>query len=334
MTTELVSVIIPSYNAENTIQRAIDSVLVQDYPAVELIVIDDGSSDQTVQLIWQMRQRCNDKQVKLNLIAQRNAGVSAARNRGVKEAKGYYIAFLDADDRWLPNKLSLHIKHLQTSDELGLSFARVNFVSLDGRIRKQSKLLQQHLQAKDFLSANPTISPSNWVVKAAVCRTINGFNTEMTHAEDQEFLIRVLQETDYAIAGIDQVLIDYTTSIDGLSANIEAMYQGWLYLMNVLQQHSHDLDYSRHHAKYCLFLAKRSTQVAAAKLQGWKYLSKGIYANTAVALSQPLQLAAIFLSLLKRSFSLELESEFRRTQSSANRNTSAKINRKQEVENA
>ena len=327
MTKQLVSVIIPCYNAAKTIQRAIVSVLAQDYSEIELIVIDDGSSDQTVQLIWQMRQRCNQLNVKLNLIAQRNAGVSAARNRGIKEAKGHYIAFLDADDLWLPNKLSLQIRHLQTSPELGLSFARVNFVSLDGSVRKQSKLPQQHLQAKDLLSANPTISPSNWVMKAATCRAINGFNDEMTHAEDQELLIRILQETDYLIAGVDQILINYTTSPDGLSADIEAMYQGWLYLMKILQQHSDDLDYSRNHASYCLFLAKRSTQVAASNLLGWKYLGKGICANITAAISQPAQIATIVIGLLKLSL------KFKRADQSRNPESSTKINQKKEVEN-
>ena len=88
------------------------------------------------------------------------------------------------------------------------------------------------------------------------------------------------------------------------------MYGGWLYLMDVIQQHSSDLDYSYHHAKYCLFLAKRSTQVAINNLAGWKYLAKGIHANVAVALSQPTQLTTTFFSLLIQSIKFKQPKKF------------------------
>jgi glycosyltransferase involved in cell wall biosynthesis len=98
----LVSVIIPTFNRAWSIQRAVDSVLSQDYKEIELIVVDDGSSDATPDILPRYGNS-------VKAIRQSNAGVSAARNRGIKEASGGLIAFLDSDDYWLPGKLSTQV---------------------------------------------------------------------------------------------------------------------------------------------------------------------------------------------------------------------------------
>jgi glycosyltransferase involved in cell wall biosynthesis len=93
-----ISAVIPAYNCEAHIARAIDSVLNQTHPADEIIIVDDGSSDDTVQAV----RSYGDK---VTLIQQENAGASAARNTGIEAATGNWIAFLDADDEWLPDML-------------------------------------------------------------------------------------------------------------------------------------------------------------------------------------------------------------------------------------
>lgn len=101
-----VSVIIPTYNRAWILPEAVDSVLAQDYPAFELIVVDDGSSDDTVDVLAAYRDR-------LTLIRRQNRGVSAARNTGIRAASGPLIAFLDSDDFWLPGKLAEQVAFLQ-----------------------------------------------------------------------------------------------------------------------------------------------------------------------------------------------------------------------------
>jgi glycosyltransferase involved in cell wall biosynthesis len=93
-----ISAVIPAYNRENTVARAIDSALSQEYSASEIIVIDDGSTDQTRKVV---ETYCKE----VRYVYQTNGGVSAARNRGVNEAKCEWIAFLDSDDYWLPQHL-------------------------------------------------------------------------------------------------------------------------------------------------------------------------------------------------------------------------------------
>ena len=106
-----ISVIIPAYNAERTVARAIESVLAQTRPADEVIVIDDGSDDATAEVV---RSYGN----KVILIQQDNAGVSVARNTGIERATGDWIAFLDADDEWLPERLMLQVRLLQINPHL------------------------------------------------------------------------------------------------------------------------------------------------------------------------------------------------------------------------
>src|SRR6516162_596409 len=104
----LVSVIIPAYNAERTLRRAIDSALAQDYQPIEIIVVDDGSKDATSEVAAAYL----DKAVQLVQLP-RNCGESGAMNTGIAVAKGEYIAFLDADDEWLPKKLTRQIAALE-----------------------------------------------------------------------------------------------------------------------------------------------------------------------------------------------------------------------------
>ena len=106
-----ISVVIPAYNSEETIARAINSVLAQTRPADEIIVIDDGSMDKTAQIVGSYGE-------KVILIRQENAGVSVARNKGIEAATGDWIAFLDADDEWLPDKLKLQSEHLSRHPDL------------------------------------------------------------------------------------------------------------------------------------------------------------------------------------------------------------------------
>ncbi len=113
----LVSVIMPAYNTAAWIAESIDSVLNQDYPAKELLVIDDGSTDGTLEILRAYGDR-------IRLITQRNQGSAVARNAGLDAAHGEFIAFLDSDDVWLPGKLSAQVRYLQAHPELGMIYSR------------------------------------------------------------------------------------------------------------------------------------------------------------------------------------------------------------------
>jgi len=117
-----IAVVIPAYNAGRYVARAIDSVLAQTRPADQIIVVDDGSTDNTAEAVAAYRHE-------VRYIRQRNAGASAARNAGIEAAEREWIAFLDADDEWLPEKLQVQSEHLQRNTDLAWTTA--NFIRCD-----------------------------------------------------------------------------------------------------------------------------------------------------------------------------------------------------------
>ena len=123
-----VSVIIPVYGVEKYIAATVQSVLEQTYKEFELLIIDDGSPDQSVEVCQQF---LTDSRVRI--IRQENRGVCAARNTGIRHAQGEYLAFLDGDDLWLPEKLEKHFNHLENSSNVGVSFSRSAFIDEAGQ---------------------------------------------------------------------------------------------------------------------------------------------------------------------------------------------------------
>ena len=123
----LVSVVMPAYNVAWCIGRAVDSVLAQDYRARELIVVNDGSTDAT-------RAALEAYRGEITLIDQENRGMSAARNVAIGNARGAYVAFLDADDRWLPQKLSRQVELMESRPEIGFCSTAARVEDGDGRL--------------------------------------------------------------------------------------------------------------------------------------------------------------------------------------------------------
>ncbi|WP_018866625.1 MULTISPECIES: glycosyltransferase [unclassified Thioalkalivibrio] len=111
----LVSVIMPAYNTAAYIAESVDSVLDQDYPSVELIVVDDGSTDGTIEVLRAYGDR-------LTLLTQQNQGAAVARNAGIAAASGDYIAFIDSDDVWLPGKLAAQVGYMDQHPQIGMTF--------------------------------------------------------------------------------------------------------------------------------------------------------------------------------------------------------------------
>jgi len=132
----LVSVVVPAYNCSRFIESAIESVLAQTYKSYELIVVDDGSTDNTAEIIRKYQN-------KLNYIYQENGGVSKARNAGIMSSKGAYIAFLDADDAWEKNKLEIQMEAMR-------KFTDVDFVYCGFRHTKNGKMVHNRTYEDTF----------------------------------------------------------------------------------------------------------------------------------------------------------------------------------------
>ncbi len=273
MTNPCISVIVPVYNAANTLVPTIRSVLAQTHSNFELIAIDDGSTDYSLKILLEFA----DSDSRIRVVSQPNMGVAATRNNGMSMAKGALIAFLDADDIWHPEKLSRHSLFHAPGCNVDISYARIAFV---GPNRTQSLLpkttssiLPRALTVADLLAENPVCTMSNLVVRKRIIDQLGNFRVGMSFAEDQEWLARAAN-IGFSIKGIDEVLVDYRLSPDGLSANLNRMYEGW---RTIAHQYSDQSDLVPAEAVYCRYLCRRALRTGASSSTAWHFAKRGLH---------------------------------------------------------
>jgi len=180
-----VSVIIPTYNRLPMLKEAVDSVLAQDYEDLELIVVDDGSTDGTVEEISRYGGR-----VKL-LRHTENRGVSAARNKGILHSKGKYVAFLDSDDLWVKGKLKLQAAFLDENPHYPLCYTDEIWIRRGKRVNPRLK--HSKYSGWIFEKCLPlcTISPSSAVMRRTLFSKVGLFDEALPVCEDYDFWLRV-----------------------------------------------------------------------------------------------------------------------------------------------
>jgi glycosyltransferase involved in cell wall biosynthesis len=203
----LVSAVIPAYNTEKYLCRAITSVLAQSYRPIECIVVDDGSTDRTAEVARSFGDR-------IRYIAQRNSGASAARNTGIQVAQGKYIAFLDADDYWLDTKVAHQMRVLAAHP--GLRLVSTHWTWLPSTIDPTladfkgppfDPAAVQILPGWESLLLDPYLGTPTVIVETAAARAAGGFDTTLRSAEDVDFFLRVCDDQPYAI--LRQSLLGY-----------------------------------------------------------------------------------------------------------------------------
>ncbi len=182
--TPLVSVIIPTLNRAWAVGKAIDSVLFQDYPNFELILVDDGSRDQTQSLLSAYQSR-------IIYIHQPNQGVSAARNRGIAAASGDLIAFLDSDDYWLPGKLSEQVAFFKAHPEALICQTEEIWIRNGRRVNPRRR--HKKPAGNIFIPSLELclVSPSAVMAKKALFAEIGGFDEDLPACEDYDLWLRV-----------------------------------------------------------------------------------------------------------------------------------------------
>lgn len=187
-----VSVIIPAYNAAGYIGRTLQSLRAQSFADFEAIVVDDGSKDDTAEVV----RRIAETDPRVRLIRQANAGVAAARNRAVAEARGRYIANLDADDMWRPTFLERTVGALEAAgDEAAFAFARSLWIDKDDNLLPQTEQpLPASVGYRELLLHNPVGNGSAALMRAAAVRAVGGYDAGLVRnfGQTEDWLI-VLQ---------------------------------------------------------------------------------------------------------------------------------------------
>lgn len=183
-----VSVIIPAYNYARFLLDALNSALGQNYSPLEIIVVDDGSTDETASVLGGITDP------RLRIIRQPNAGLSAARNTGIREAKYSFIAFLDADDRWADGFLSVTMSRFrELPDDFAIVATGSQRMTVDGQLVEQPRTLVHPppiLRAGDFILVN-RMFPSAVVARRSALLECGGFDTKLRSSEDRDMWIRI-----------------------------------------------------------------------------------------------------------------------------------------------
>jgi glycosyltransferase involved in cell wall biosynthesis len=227
-----VSILIPAYNAAQYLPQALDSVLAQTFKDFEIILIDDGSKDNTRAIVEEFQKQCPDK---IRYIYQENQGLSGARNAGLQQAKGEFIALLDADDMWCPERLEFGIKAIEADPSIGLVHANITRISTAGEFlstpRRDKRFLSgfifEHLFLRKADIACPTV-----LFRRSCCDSVGMFDSKLGYlgCEDRDLWLRIAKS--YKIVYIDKVLARYRVRRDGMSHNVGNMFRARVYIID------------------------------------------------------------------------------------------------------
>lgn len=230
MNNPVVSVIIPTYNYARFVGQAIRSVLDQTFTDYEIIVVDDGSTDETPEVLAGFGSS-------IRVIRQKNKGGSAARNTGIAAARGKYIAFLDADDQWEPCKLEIQVEALERDPEVGIIFSDIQHIVNGCPVHKRylhergyrypaSGHIFVNLLHEGFIFT-PTV-----IVSRAVLEDVGGFDTTLRNCEDVDLWFRIVER--YRGIFIDRPLVIRNQHGSGITSNMEDYLTGPIVVMSRL----------------------------------------------------------------------------------------------------
>jgi glycosyltransferase involved in cell wall biosynthesis len=285
-----VSVIIPAYNAEKFLERAIRSVLAQAFDDYEIIVVDDGSTDKTAEVASSFKE--------VHLFHQERSRQAAARNRGIKEAQGSYIAFLDADDEWLPDKLKQQLSFME-GEKFAISFTdsyhlyNGNKVLYSSIAKPSGGEIAEELLKNSFITTNTVVAAKKLLDKFA------GFSTapEYVGHEDYELWLRMALE-GVEFGYLDKPLANYYAGHESSSSSVFRMWVSLIGALEaVLPELPENLQVTARNS-----IALLSAQVAVQCFRGHRYHEARHYWNKMDHLS-PRQRLASSLAMLLASFS-------------------------------
>lgn len=229
------SVVVPAFNAAATLEQTLASLRLQTLRDLEIIVVDDGSTDDTPQIA----EAITRKDPRLRVVRQANRGLAGARNSGIAAARAGYIGFCDADDQWAPGKLAAHVAHLEANPLVGLSFSGSQLMDENGSLmRRAQKPRLKDIGAAHLFKRNPVGNGSVPVLRRAALEAIAWrpaeecerdwvFDETFRQSEDIECWLRLALSTDWGIEGIPGLLTRYRITSGGLSAATDRQFAAW-----------------------------------------------------------------------------------------------------------
>jgi glycosyltransferase involved in cell wall biosynthesis len=226
----LISVVMPTYNRADLVGQAIDSVRHQDFHDWELIVVDDGSTDDTPEILSAYGQSGQ-----IHCIRQENSGQSAARNCGLHHAKGEWVAFLDSDNCWLPHKLSTQVNALKTLPDVDVLYGDIELIDEEGRFVSAQPQRQRYSGViwRQLLNDN-CVNFNTSVVRREKIEAVGGFDERLRRGEDYDLWLRLSTiasfhylpgvVAQYRVAGA-RVSDDYSGVFKNNLASVERFFE-------------------------------------------------------------------------------------------------------------
>lgn len=262
-----VSVIIPTYNRARYICRAINSVLDQTFTDYEIIVVDDGSTDNTREVLAPYGG-------KIVYIPQTNQGVSAARNKGIEQAKGEYIAFLDSDDYWMPEKLIEQVKILDANPRVGIVYCRMPIINAKGEKigMKPAGVSGRNLQ--ELLEVGGDIPTSTVMIRRECFSKAGMFDRTLSMGEDMEMWMRTAQFYDlYEIE--NKVLAHYCRHTEQVTQDKVKVFSGLIQVSTKILKNFPTAPHKKIHARRAIhtYMLSRTYYDLGQYIQAWQHLS-------------------------------------------------------------
>ncbi|MBN1869501.1 MAG: glycosyltransferase [Candidatus Omnitrophica bacterium] len=226
-----VSVLIPSFNCAQYLPEALDSVLKQTFKDFEAIIIDDGSTDNTKEIVRKYVEREPEK---IRYIYQENQGLACARNTGLRQARGSLIALLDADDLSLPQRLEETVRAIEADEEVGLVHANITRITEDGSVigilKRNPRFLTGNIFNYIYLR-KADISIPTILFRKECCERVGLFDENLARlgCEDRELWLRISRH--YKFKYIDKVLGLYRVRSNSMSRNTEKMMEARIYVI-------------------------------------------------------------------------------------------------------
>lgn len=219
----LVSVIIPAYNAGEYVGEAIKSIQSQTYKDLEIIVIDDCSKDNTVDIVNEMAKKDN----RINLLKNKeNLGIGGNRNKGIEVAKGEYICWQDADDISLPQRIERQVEFLESHPDVGVVGGFIQFFSAHGDGATRRYAVDDSMLRATIFRYNPVAQPAS-MMRAECFDTVGGYDPKYRVSEDLDMLFRIGEH--YQFGNVQDIVLRYRQTEGSLTAsNLKAMEKATL----------------------------------------------------------------------------------------------------------
>lgn len=217
----LISVVIPTYNRKFALLKAIDSVLKQTYTKIEIIIVDNGSSDGTEEIV----KKIKDNRIKYFFM--KNLGANPARNLGIKKSQGNYIAFLDDDDEWIENKLEKQLERIKTNEEIGLVYTGKKIRYIQDNLEYQSipKSNNQNIYMQNFVGTTSSV-----LIKRNLLESVKGFDCSLPALQDYELWIRLSKITKFSCIKEALVIYNNDNSLTQISNNTKKYEEAYEYI--------------------------------------------------------------------------------------------------------